>query len=314
MLCLSPATFNGGKDTAACGQCVSCRVNHKLRWMGRMALERRYACPGMSGSFITLTYAPEHLPPGGTLVREHLTNFIRQLKRELGPAERYFAVGEYGSKGLRPHYHVIHFGAHVKDPAAWKRVYEKCWPYGLIDVGEAESGSFNYVAGYVTKKLDNGHAEEIELRQLLPEFFSCSLKPTLGSSGLVQIARALNTAQGAAALAQHGFPRGFNLEGRYYPFFRRDRLRVIEMAGYDRNISEDHLQSVNQRSWFYVEEMEIFRQAEVFAWPSAKLFLRLQALREDQHGEATAEEIKKAQQRAAKWRRRQAAQVRRLDS
>ena len=314
MLCLHPTVFNGNK--AACGQCTNCRINHKLRWMGRMALERKYGNPGMPGAFITLTYDDDHLPEDGNLHRPDLTQFIKDLKRSLSPTERYFAVGEYGSKTLRPHYHVIHFGAFGND--AWKRIYYQCWEHGLIDVGEATGAVFNYVSGYVTKKLDAGHTLAIQDHGLVPEFFSCSLKPTLGSTGLLAIANMLNTQQGAQALVEHGFPRGFNLEGRYFPFFRRDRLRVMELAGYGHldHINETHLQRIQDRSWLHLEEHEIYRKAEAFGWKPARLLAALEQLREDQHGEATQQEIERAQARAAKFRRRQAAtrHHRKLDS
>lgn len=303
MLCLHPTQF--GKHKAACGQCVNCRINHKLRWMGRMALEQHYGNPGMPGAFVTLTYKPEALPEGGNLNRAHVTEFVRELKRRLSPSERYFCVGEYGSKTLRPHYHLLHFGAFGND--AWERIYRHCWPHGHIQVGQAEGAVFNYITGYVTKKLDQAHQAEIEDRGLVPEFFSCSLKPTLGYTGLIAMARMINTEQGARGLVEHGFPRGYNLGGRYFPFFRRDRLKVMHLAGYSEDQMEHWLQRVTERSWFYLEEMEIYRNAEAFQWPPEKLTAELLKLEGDQHAEATESEIQRAIARARKFKRRQEA-------
>jgi len=303
MLCLYPSVFNGKK--AACGQCTNCRINHKLRWMGRMALEAKFGHPGIPGAFITLTYDDDHIP-GRSLVRQDLTDFISELKRQISRQERYFAVGEYGSHTLRPHFHVIHFGGYANDD--WQKLYKAIWKKGNIMVGQAQAASQNYVAGYVTKKLDQAHHLRIEDEGLEPEFFSCSLKPTLGHTGLVAIARMLNTDQGAAALAKSGFPRGYNLGGRYYPFFRRDRERVAILAGYGKT-TEEWLQDVTKRSEFYIEEMEIYAQAEAMQWTPQRLQLELNRLNEEQHAEETEREIERARQKATKWRRRNAAKT-----
>lgn len=310
MLCLHPADYGHGR--VACGQCTNCRINHKLRWMGRMALEQKYAFPGMPGAFLTLTYDDEHVPKNGSLFRRDLQDFMDALRRNTSRTERYFAVGEYGSQTLRPHYHVLHFGAYGNP--AWAKIYNRCWKRGFIQVGSAEGAAHNYVAGYVTKKLDRTHHAAIEERGLVPEFFSCSQRPTLGSTGLTAIARQFGTEHAAIAIAEHGFPRGFNLGGRYYPFFRRDRLRVIKESGYADELAEQHLQKITERSWFYVEEMEIYRQAQALEWPPELLAAKLEQLREDQHGEATQAEIDRARARAAKFRRREAAKIRHLDS
>lgn len=305
MLCISPASFNKGQNKAACGQCVNCRINHKLRWMGRMALERKYA-HGTPGSFITLTYHDDYLPSGGKLKREDLTEFMRELKRRNGGYARYFAVGEYGSQNLRPHFHVIHFDGHGGE--SWTNLYDDIWKKGWIKVGTATDAVFNYVAAYVTKKLDQKHEAAIEQAGLVPEFFSCSLKPTLGYTGLKAIADMLTTSQGAAAIVKHGFPRGFHINGRYFPFFRRDRLKVLQFAGYGEKdrVTEEHLERIDIRNQFYLEEHEVYVKAHRLSWDSVKIHAELAKLREEQIAEATEKEIELARARARKWRRLQA--------
>lgn len=298
MLCTHPVDYGSG--SVACGQCTNCRINHKLRWMGRMALEQRYAHPGMPGAFITLTYDDEHLPPGGSLLPQDLKVFIQALKSHLGKQERYFAVGEYGSEFLRPHWHVIHFGAFGND--AWDKIYRKCWTKGFVQVGTAEGAVHDYVAGYITKKLDGKHQERIEERGLKAEYFSSSRHPPLGDKGLTVIASMLNTDQGARLIAATGFPRGFHINGRYFPFFRRDRLKVIERSGHTEEPGE-HLARIDQRAHFDLEEMEVYRQAQAFDWTPAKLKAKLSALSEVQDAETIKRETERARRRAIKFRR-----------
>lgn len=270
-----------------------------------MTLEARYGHPGVEGTFLTLTYDDDHLQ-STSLVREHITQFIRYIKRVAGPKERYFAVGEYGSKTFRPHYHVIHFGG--TNDHRWQQLYRKAWKFGHIMVGSAQPAARNYVTGYVTKKLDQAHRREIDERGLVPEFFSCSLKPTLGYTGLLAMARMLNTDHGCVTLVEHGFPTGYHVNGRYFPFFRRDRLKCAELAGYGHETAEQWFKDKEGYKHFHVEEMELYRQAEINDWPVARLQAELDKLQETKDEAEIQRQTELARAKATKWRRRQAAQ------
>lgn len=75
-----------------CGQCIGCRLAHSRDWATRCVHEAHmhdYNC------FITLTYSPEHLPEGGTLVRKHFTDFMKRLRKALAVDDisiRFLAV------------------------------------------------------------------------------------------------------------------------------------------------------------------------------------------------------------------------------
>lgn len=301
MLCINPTDY--GHGPVACGQCTNCRINHKLRWMGRMALEQRYGFPGCPGTFITLTYSDEHLPPSGSLEPQDLKVFIQALKRRLGPQERYFAVGEYGSLNLRPHFHVIHFGASASD--GWSKLYADIWQKGFVQSGSAEMAAHDYVGGYITKKLDGKHQQRIADLGLKKEYFSSSRRPPLGDTGLTAIAAMFNTDQGARLIATCGFPKGFRLNGRYYPFFQRDRFQVIERSGHLPE-PEEHLAHHSQDVLWTIEEYELYRQAEAHNWPPAKLATRLNQLKERTDAEKIARETERARARATKFRRQAA--------
>ncbi|UPW40815.1 replication initiator protein [Sigmofec virus UA08Rod_6727] len=62
---------------------------------------------------VTLTYNDQHLPAHGWLCKRDLQLFFKRVRKVY--KIRYFACGEYGSKGQRPHYHVIIFGWCPKD-------------------------------------------------------------------------------------------------------------------------------------------------------------------------------------------------------
>lgn len=104
--------------------------------------------------FITMTYAPEQLPvrgvdPRGILVKSDLQNFFKRLRKRFKDHElKYYACGEYGDAGDRPHYHAILFGLILSESEL-----EEVWKHGRVEVGEANEASVRYVAGYVSKKL-----------------------------------------------------------------------------------------------------------------------------------------------------------------
>ncbi|WGL31391.1 replication initiator protein [Dipodfec virus UOA04_Rod_1011] len=60
---------------------------------------------------LTLTYDDNNLPENGELSLHDYQCFIKNLRKILSPLKiRFFGCGEYGSKGFRPHYHIIIFG------------------------------------------------------------------------------------------------------------------------------------------------------------------------------------------------------------
>lgn len=132
-----------------CGKCLACRIRRRSIWAIRM-LHELTTCG--DSSFITLTYSDEHLPvrgsdPRGVLLKSDLQKFHKRARRA-GSEYRYYACGEYGDKGGRPHYHAILFGWNPSP-----RELEVLWSMGRVDVATAEVASVRYVAGYVSKKL-----------------------------------------------------------------------------------------------------------------------------------------------------------------
>lgn len=150
-----------------------------------------------SNAFVTLTYDDMHLPKDGCVHPRVMQLFIKGL-RNRGYSFRYYAVGEYGERSNRPHYHVALFNfpqCHrgqtdltkavccrvCTDVAlAWKRM-------GACQVAFLEPASAAYIAGYVTKKITRGPLP----KQLSPEFQRVSLRPGLGYSAMYDVANVL---------------------------------------------------------------------------------------------------------------------------
>jgi hypothetical protein len=154
-------------------------------------------------SFVTLTYADQHLPMDGSLSVRAVQLFFKRLRKSLaGRPVRYYACGEYGETNGRPHYHVILFGYQFPDLVAWRRsptghyLYrseklEKLWPFGHSEVGHVTHQSAGYCARYTLKKLTGEPAAAHYSRphpltgvvsNVIPEFGLMSRRPGIGSS------------------------------------------------------------------------------------------------------------------------------------
>lgn len=151
--------------------------------------------------FITLTYSDEFLPEYGTLVRKHLTDFFKRLRKSLEPKKvRYFAVGEYGDLSGRPHYHVILFGHDFSEdrkiykngrhPLFQSKALSDLWPFGFANFGTVTFESAAYCARYCLKKV-NAHKRDMdvacdiktgEVYSRIPEYCVMSRRPGIGFS------------------------------------------------------------------------------------------------------------------------------------
>ena len=101
-------------------------------------------------SFLTLTYAPEHIPSGGTLVPRDAQLFLKRLRKSISPVQiRYFLVGEYGDSTQRPHYHAALFGIGI----GFTDVVKEAWGRGHVMLGDLTLHSAQYIAGYTIKKM-----------------------------------------------------------------------------------------------------------------------------------------------------------------
>ena len=139
-------TVDSKKIKLPCGRCIGCRLERSRQWAVRLVHEKRFHS---RSSFITLTYAPEHMPRDGSLNLEHFQKFLKRLRKWRGDPKsiRFFHAGEYGEKRGRPHYHAIIFGEDFRDQmrdversdrgdVTWRSPQlDRLWPFGLNRVG-----------------------------------------------------------------------------------------------------------------------------------------------------------------------------------
>lgn len=166
-----------------CGKCPACRINSKREWVVRMAHELK---DWSHNAFVTLTYDDSALPANGSLDKQEIRKFLKRLRERLdrlcnGRRFKYYLVGEYGEKRLRPHYHAILFGV---DPSDIEHI-RHCWPYGFVRADPVDPGAIKYVVGYVQKKQMKEDGREwlsYHERNVAPVFSLVSSKPTIGAT------------------------------------------------------------------------------------------------------------------------------------
>lgn len=147
--------------TIPCGGCVGCRLDRARDWSIRCLHESKMH---PINSYLTLTYAPEHLPSPPSVSPRVLSLFVKRLRQQLNiPGLRFYACGEYGEKLSRPHYHLLLFGYDFPDKRFWKKTkrgdtlytskaLDKIWGFGHCNLGAVTQASAGYVARYILKK------------------------------------------------------------------------------------------------------------------------------------------------------------------
>ena len=114
-------------------------------------------------SFHTYTYQVPPLSPNGlpTLLSTDLQKYFKRLRRLTDNKLKYYAVGEYGSKTQRPHYHAIIFNLPntlLEYPRqvlkAWQGQHVNYEPFirGNIDIANGCEATVRYVTNYIIKK------------------------------------------------------------------------------------------------------------------------------------------------------------------
>lgn len=142
-----------------CGYCILCREEHARQAAVRIVHE---SMMHDRNCFITLSYNDTHLPTHNGLQYSDLRKFIKRMRNRMGKF-RFYAVGEYGDRSMRPHYHACVFGMDFtedmivlkeKPHRLWTSPYlEEAWGLGMVSVGALTFETARYTASYVTKKL-----------------------------------------------------------------------------------------------------------------------------------------------------------------
>lgn len=107
-----------------------------------------------SALFVTLTYDTEYVPITNNgfmnLDKTDIQKFFKRLRKLSNNKLKYYVCGEYGTKKMRPHYHIILFNAN-------QEMIQKAWSLdgkhlGSVYIGQVNEASIGYTLKYMTKK------------------------------------------------------------------------------------------------------------------------------------------------------------------
>ena len=177
-----------------CGKCLSCRMSYARDWAFRCKCE--FDSHDRVGSFVTLTYNPDHLPVldgHPTLFKPDYQKFLKRFRKAYPDVDfSYLGCGEYGGKTMRPHYHFLFFGFVFDDiypffrsPVSGCVTYrsptlERLWSLegrslGISSVGVVNERTIDYVTRYSVKKC----TQDTSMCPVQP-FLCASRRPAIG--------------------------------------------------------------------------------------------------------------------------------------
>jgi len=155
-----PAKWATTKVPVPCGRCAPCKLRRVNSWVFRLEQQQRISS---SAHFVTLTYCGQSVPMTSngfmTLQKYDLQKFFKRLRKLTSNQLKYYAVGEYGTKNKRPHYHAIIFNCPHPD------LFDQAWSVygsdiGAVHVGQVTSDSMAYTMKYIDKAKSYKHARD----------------------------------------------------------------------------------------------------------------------------------------------------------
>lgn len=200
-----------------------------------------------TNAFVTLTYRdpPTSIQSGlPTLIPSDLKNWLKRFRKAIEPSKiRFYAVGEYGDRQQRPHYHAILFNytgcaygnsryrdGRTIDCCASCDLVRDTWGHGIIECKPMAPEHAAYVAGYVMKKMTSVHDTRLNGRH--PEFSRMSNKN--GGIGIDSVRGLVSTAQARLdAGTANDVPTAVRINGKISPLGRYLRQQVRKALGGD---------------------------------------------------------------------------------
>ena len=143
--------FTGNYIPVPCSKCPPCMKRRTSGWSYRLIKEGERSS---SALFVTLTYDTEYVPLTEkgymNLDKTDIQKFFKRLRKLSKTKIKYYVCGEYGTKKMRPHYHIILFNAN-------KEHIQKAWilnnkPLGSMHIGQVNEATIGYTLKYMTKK------------------------------------------------------------------------------------------------------------------------------------------------------------------
>lgn len=142
-----------------CGHCLQCLKQRQQQIAFRAEWEALDPSNVLT-LFVTLTYAPEFLPPDNELSKDEMQRFIRRLKKLTNDSVRvrYVICGEYGEQYGRAHFHaLLYFDKYID-----YHIISDAWSFGIVDIANFLPARAGYVAKYSVKQIGDSSVHRQE--------------------------------------------------------------------------------------------------------------------------------------------------------
>jgi len=194
----------GFKIKVPCGHCIGCMIDRSRMWSLRSVDE---ADAHKHNEFLTLTFNDKYINDSKSVSKVFLSQFLKRFRYYYGDGIRFLAVGEYGEKKLRPHYHLLLYNFQFDDKYVYKYDYKRNIAYyrspflenkvwcdvsskeslGFAIIGDVNFQTSAYVARYCTKKLFNSKKARLAyFADKEPEFLNYSRNYGLGLETFIE--------------------------------------------------------------------------------------------------------------------------------
>ncbi len=156
-MCTNPVKISD-VGFVACRECWQCRERKVDDWVGRNIAESKTAT---ACHVVTLTYGSDaiygsidHLR-ASVLTYSDVQKYLKHLRADGFPV-RYFAVGEYGSKKGRAHWHIVlYWQGAVPEHKLRENFLEKHWPHGWSYWDKVSASAIRYACKYLQKDMED---------------------------------------------------------------------------------------------------------------------------------------------------------------
>lgn len=182
-MCLNPVKI-ADYGWVACRECWQCRERKIDDWVGRNVAESKTAT---ASHVVTLTYGEDARLGGidhvraAVLTYSDVQKYLKYLRVDGFPV-RYFAVGEYGSKKGRAHWHIVlYWQDKVPEHKLRQNFMQKHWTHGWSYWDEASASAVRYACKYLQKDVED---DAVQGFGPMP-----SKKPPLGDAYFRRLAR-----------------------------------------------------------------------------------------------------------------------------
>lgn len=252
-----------------CGRCIGCRIDKARDWSVRIMCE---SMTSLTSYFLTLTYDDEHLTDDLSLNKEHVREFIKDLRNsqnyKYGITNiRHLTAGEYGTVSGRAHYHMILFNSNIPDLKVWKvskgnvlytsDYINSLWNRGYVVIGDVTVQSSQYVSRYTLKKLG---ADDYSGMNIQPPFIMMSTRPGIGYDYFIEHKDELY--ENFSIFIDHkeaSLPKYFlKLLDKFGYNYESKKQLVIERT-FDKNFSK--MLSSHKSFKKILEDMEVYEQS-----------------------------------------------------